>query len=83
MSAIFELAIASEMLTVDEIGAISGAARKGDQIDWLTKNRWVFHTTRAGEPVVGRLYARLKLSGINPSAMTSPGGWVPDLSQVK
>ena len=83
MSAIFELTIASETLTIDEISAISGAARKAEQIAWLTKNGWLHHKTRAGEPVVGRLYARLKLAGINPGALTAPGGWMPDLSQVK
>jgi len=83
VSAIFELTISSETLTVDEILEISGATRKSDQIDWLKKNGWVFHTTRAGDPVVGRLYARLKLSGINPGALATTGGWVPDLSQVK
>ena len=80
VSAIFELPILSETLTVDEIAAISGAARKADQIAWLKGNGWLYHTTRSGEPVVGRLYARLKLSGINPGALTSSGGWVPDFS---
>ena len=83
MSAIFELPILSETLTIDEIAAISGAALKSGQIDWLSRNGWVFHKTRAGEPVVGRLYARLKLAGINPGALAAPGGWTPDLSQVK
>ena len=73
----------SETLTIEEICTISGAVRKADQIAWLKKNGWLHHTTRAGDPVVGRLYARLKLAGINPGALTAPGGWVPDLSQVK
>lgn len=83
VSAIFEFDIASETLTVDEVKAISGAAHKGDQITWLTKNGWVFHTTRSGNPVVGRLYARLKLSGINPIALSTSGGWVPDFSEIR
>lgn len=83
MSAIFELSITSETLDDEEIGKITGAARKSDQIHWLDKNGWIFHKNRSGDPIVGRLYARLKLAGINPGALATQGGWVPDFSQVK
>lgn len=86
MSAIFELAIPSETLTADEVSDISGCKRAGDQIEWLTRNGWVFIQNRAGVPIIGRLYARLKLAGINPALLAAPtdgGGWQPDFSKVQ
>ena len=83
MSAIFEMPIDSETLTPEELGQITGCARKGDQIEWLSCNGWTFHKNKAGEPVVGRLYARLKLAGITPAALASGGGWVPDFSGIR
>lgn len=85
MSAIFEMAMPTETLTPDEISEISGCSRKGDQIDWLSQNGWLFIRNRAGAPVIGRLYARLKLAGINPAALATPaaGGWEPDFSKVR
>jgi len=83
MSAIFEMPIPSETLTQDEISDITGCSRKGEQIQWLHANSWIFHKNKAGEPVIGRLYARLKLAGITPAAMTVQGGWLPDFSTLK
>lgn len=82
MSAIFEMPIPSETLDPDEVERITGCHRKGDQIQWLTVNGWVFYPNKAGEPIVGRLYARLKMAGINPAALATSGGWVPDFSKV-
>lgn len=83
VSAVFELPIASEILSPDEVAEITGCGRRGDQIQWFADNAWTFHKTKAGNPVVGRLYARLKLSGINPSALSVPGGWAPDFSAIR
>lgn len=85
MSAIFELSLQSETLSADEISDISGCSRKGDQIEWLKRNGWVFIQNRAGMPIIGRLYARLKLAGINPAQLAAPAetGWQPDLSKVR
>jgi hypothetical protein len=83
MSAIFEMQIPTETLDADEVARITGCARRSDQIEWLTCNGWTFHKNRAGEPIVGRMFARLKMSGITPAAMTTTGGWVSDFSQVK
>lgn len=82
MSTLFEMPIASETLDADELVKITGCSRKADQVEWLASNGWTYHRTKAGEPVVGRLYARLKMAGINPAAM-SPGTWAPDLSVVR
>jgi hypothetical protein len=85
MGAIFEMEMPSEALSADEIAEISGCSRKGDQIDWLKSNGWHFLQSRAGEPKVGRLYARLKLAGINPAHLATPdaSGTGPDFSKVR
>lgn len=67
MAALFELNISSEVLQADEICAITGCSRKSDQIDWLKSNNWRHYKNKAGEPIVGRLYARMQLSGIRPT----------------
>lgn len=85
MSAIFELPISSETLSEDEVSDISGCSRKSDQIEWLTKNGWVFFQNRAGAPKIGRLYARLRMAGINPASLSAPAttGWQFDASKVR
>ena len=84
MTAMFELPLHSETLTADEVIDISGSSRKNDQIEWLKRNGWIFHQNRAGMPVIGRLYARMKLAGINPAAMAmSDRGWQLDTAKVR
>jgi hypothetical protein len=83
MTAIFEMHMPSETLAFDELTTITGCARRGDQIEWLANNGWAFHKNKAGEAIVGRLYARLKLAGITPAALTTSGGWTPDFSGIK
>lgn len=85
MSAIFELPLNSETLSDEEVSEISGCSRKSDQIEWLAKNGWVFFQNRSGTPKIGRLYARLRMAGINPAALATPaaGGWQFDASLVR
>lgn len=83
MSTIFEIPLQSETLSPDEISDISGCSRKGDQIEWLKTNGWLFIQNRAGAPIIGRLYARLRLSGINPASLGTSSGWTPDFSKVR
>jgi hypothetical protein len=85
MSAIFELPLPTETLNPDEIIEISGCRQKNEQIEWLKKNDWHFLRNRAGAPVIGRLYARLKLAGINPAALAAPeaSGWQLDVSNIR
>ena len=82
MSAIFEMTINSEILSTEELAQMTGCARKIDQIAWLSKNGWIYHKNKAGEAIVGRLYTRLKLSGINPASLTG-SGWTPDFSALQ
>lgn len=85
MTALFEMPLASETLSADEVQEITGAARKADQVGWLESHGWHYVRTRAGEPIVGRLYARLRLAGINPGSLVRPPGpptWEPDFSRL-
>lgn len=83
MAAIFEFPLPSELLSAEEIATITGCPRRTDQINWLKSNSWTYHTNRAGDPIVGRMYARLRLAGITPAAMTASGGWAPDFSSIQ
>jgi hypothetical protein len=47
MSAMFELTLPTETLSDEEVSDISGCSRKTDQVDWLTKNGWMFFQNRA------------------------------------
>lgn len=83
MAAIFEFPMATETLTHEEVAEITGCLRRADQVDWLSNNNWTYHKNRAGEPIIGRMYARLRMAGITPAAMATTGGWVPDFGKVK
>lgn len=83
MNNLFDSVIQSETLSVEEVEAISGCGRKNDQIKWLQQNGWTFIKNRSGAPIIGRLYARLRLSGINPASLVSTPAWTPDLSKVR
>ena len=82
MTAIFEMPLPSETLDPEELERITGSSRKADQTEWLTTNGWCFHRNKAGVPVVGRMYARLRMLGVNPASMVAPGGWAPDFSKL-
>jgi hypothetical protein len=82
MGAIFELHLQSETLTSEEVACITGCNRKGDQIDWLTTNGWRFYKNRGGDPIVGRLYARMQLAGIQPGS-ENMGSEQPSFNKIK
>jgi hypothetical protein len=73
----------SETLSEDELAAITGYKTPSFQRQWLTKNAWEHALTGARRPVVGRVYARLKLAGVKPSATNAVAEtWSLDLSRV-
>ncbi|MDD2046156.1 DUF4224 domain-containing protein [Pseudomonas putida] len=73
----------SETLVEDEIVAITGYQIPSKQISWLANNGWQYTLNRARRPIVGRVYARLKLAGIKPSATNAVAEtWTLDLSRV-
>lgn len=61
----------SETLGDEELATITGYQIPSKQIQWLTANHWEFVLTGARRPIVGRVYARLRLSGVKPSAATA------------
>lgn len=82
MTAIFEFPIYSETLGPAEIEEITGAKTAAAQISWLKNNGWAFLVKKSGYPVVGRMYARLKLSGITPADLAPKAAWSPDFSAI-
>lgn len=73
----------SETLADEELATITGYQIPSKQIQWLTDNRWEFVLTGARRPIVGRVYARLKLAGVKPSAVNAvTETWSLDLANV-
>ncbi|WP_223430070.1 DUF4224 domain-containing protein [Pseudomonas sp. GL-B-26] len=73
----------SETLTEDELATITGYKIPSCQRQWLQRNAWEHVLTAAQRPVVGRMYARLKLAGVKPSATNAVAEtWSLDLSRV-
>jgi len=73
----------SETLTDEELATITGYQIPSKQVHWLNANHWEFVLTGAHRPIVGRIYARLKLSGVKPSAANVvTETWSLDLANV-
>jgi len=70
-------------LTEVELMKLTGTPQHSLQIDWLKEKRWAYTLTRSGRPVVGRLYANLKLSGVEVATIVSPQGFELDLSAIQ
>ena len=76
-------AFPGELLTDDEVASITGYQTPSRQIQWLASNGWQHVLNGARRPVVGRLYARLRLAGLKPSeANAITDTWTFDLSRV-
>lgn len=73
----------NEFLEEDEVVRITGYQIPSKQIAWLANNGWQYTLTRARRPVVGRVYARLKMAGVKPNAPNATTEtWTLDLSRV-
>ncbi|AZC31558.1 Phage protein [Pseudomonas chlororaphis subsp. piscium] len=73
----------SETLADEELCTITGYQLPSKQIQWLTENHWQFVLTGARRPVVGRVYARLKLAGVKPSSVNAVAEtWSLNLANV-
>lgn len=76
--------IQSETLAEEELATITGYQTPSRQIQWLSNNHWQYVLTGARRPVVGRVYARLKLAGVKPSAANAVAEtWTLDLASVR
>lgn len=72
-----------ELLTDDEVASITGYQTPSRQAQWLASNGWQHVLNGARRPVVGRLYARLRLAGLKPSeANAVTDTWTFDLARV-
>ncbi len=77
------VALPSETLNQEELVAITGYQIPSRQIQWLTHNGWEYVLTGARRPIVGRIYARLKLAGVKASTTNAVAEtWTLDLSKV-
>ncbi|WP_185268925.1 DUF4224 domain-containing protein [Halopseudomonas xiamenensis] len=78
------MSTASEFLEEPELVVMTGSKTPKKQIEWLASRGWVFEVNASNRPVVGRIYTRLKLSGVNPTSDTaSAEPWTLDLSRVE
>ena len=46
------------------------------------KNGWCYVLNAAARPIVGRWYARMRLSGITPTVSGAQPAWRPDFSTL-
>ncbi len=73
----------SEVLDEEEVIRITGYQIPSKQIAWLANNGWQYTLTGARRPIVGRVYARLKMAGVKPTATNATAEtWALDLSRV-
>jgi hypothetical protein len=75
--------IETEILTSDELGEITGRARKDQQIVWLRSYGWKYSMNAAGSPIVGRWYARMKLAGVELADSFTSQSVMPDFSKAR
>ena len=77
----------TEILSEKELADLTGYKQRSFQRQWLKKRDWVFVESRGGRPLVGRMFARMKL-GIAPPSLSAPTPpsapptWIPDFSRV-
>ena len=77
----------TEILSDEELVEITGYNHRGYQRQWLKDRNWVFIESRGGRPLVGRMFARMKLGVISPTLATqqpppAAPAWTPDFSRV-
>ncbi len=84
MSTLLALPPRDELQLSDaELEGITGACQIKLQIDWLKEKGWSFTLTRSGRPVVGRLYANLKLSGVEVKTIIQASEeWTPAMEAI-
>lgn len=76
-----------EILSDEELAELTGYKARAYQRRWLIDRQWVFVESRGKRPMVGRMYARMKLGMISPTIadLNSPPAtppWTPDFSRV-
>ena len=79
--------IEAEILSDEELADLTGYKQRAHQRKWLNDRNWVFIESRGGRPLVGRMYARMKLGMTNPALVEQSAPpmrpvWTPDFSRV-
>lgn len=79
--------IEAEIFSDEELADLTGYKQRAHQRKWLRDRNWVFIESRGGRPLVGRMYARMKLGMTNPvftEQLPPPSrpAWTPDFSRV-
>lgn len=77
----------TEILSDEELADFTGYKARAWQRRWLDDRKWLYVESRGKRPLVGRMYARMKLGMITPAIIdpTPPPAvpaWTPDFSRV-
>lgn len=77
----------NEILSDEELAELTGYKARAYQRRWLIERQWVFVESRGKRPLVGRMYARMKLGMISstiadPNRPPAAPVWTPDYSRV-
>jgi hypothetical protein len=62
----------SQLISPDDMEAITGYVRPADQIKWLQRHGWVHEVNRRGRPVVAQTYFDMKMGGVSKQAVNEP-----------
>lgn len=77
----------AEILSDDELAELTGYKQRAYQRRWLDARKWIYIESRGKRPLVGRMYARMKLGMVSPTIFdpapppVAPE-WIPDFSRV-
>ena len=80
--------IEAEILSDEELADLTGYKQRAHQRKWLKDRNWIFIESRGGRPLVGRMFARMKLGAANnpiqveQSLPPARPAWTPDFSRV-
>ncbi|UCV28105.1 AlpA family phage regulatory protein [Ferribacterium limneticum] len=77
LARIIRMPMDGEVLNPGELALITGRQDMPSQAKWLVSHGWVFHHNDEGRLIVGRLYSRLKLCGIDLPGMVAKSNRVP------
>lgn len=69
-------------LSEEELARLTGTPQTARQVEWLKANGWAYSLTCGRRPVVGRLYANLKLSGVEVATMVKSQSFELDLTAL-
>lgn len=79
LARVIRMPMDGEVLNPVELAVITGRQDASSQAKWLVSHGWVFHHNDEGRLIVGRLYSRLKLCGIDLPGMAAKCNRVPGL----